>query len=402
MPFVESRLEQRISLLRDYDTGAWSVTELCADYGIDRSTFYYWLRRRGSGEEDWFSDRSRAPHGCPHKSSERIVEAVVGVRRRFRHFGAKKVRARLIEEKPEVIWPAVSTIGDILKREGLIEPRRRRRRAIEPGQLVERAAAPNAEWACDFKGWFRTGDGERCDPLTITDSFSRHVLEVRIARPTVDGVQPVFERVFREHGLPEAMRCDNGSPFGSTGAGGLTRLSVWWMKLGVRPHFIPPGSPQDNGCHERMHRELKKLTASSPAADLAEQQARFDSFRGHYNQERPHEALGQKVPASFWRPSPRPMPDKPAEPWYDADHQVRRVRPAGDIRIRSSCVFIGEAFAGELVGLAEREDGSHLVRYFDIDLGIIDCAGAFRRFAPLRHRLRKAPEYENVWGMCPV
>jgi transposase InsO family protein len=396
MSFVESRLEQRISLLRDYDTGAWGVTELCADYGIDRSTFYYWLRRRASGEEDWFADRSRAPHGCPHKASERIVKAVVGVRRRFRHFGAKKVRARLIEEEPEVIWPAASTIGDILKREGLIEPRRRRRRPIEPGQSVVRAAAANAEWACDFKGWFRTGDGKRCDPLTITDSFSRYVLEVRIAQPTVDGVQPVFERVFGEHGLPDAMRCDNGSPFGSTGAGGLTRLSVWWMKVGIRPHFIPPGSPQDNGSHERMHRELKKLTASSPAANLAEQQARFDSFRGHFNQERPHEALGQKVPASCWRASPRPMPDKLAEPWYDADHQVRRVRPAGDIRFRSFCVFIGEAFAGELVGLAEREGGSHLVRFFDIDLGIIDCAGVFRRFAPLRHRLRKAPEDKNV------
>jgi transposase InsO family protein len=396
MPFAESRLEQRISLLRDYDTGAWSVSELCADYGIDRSTFYYWLRRRTSGGEDWFVDRSRAPDGCPHKTSEQMVEAVVGVRDRFRHFGPKKIRARLIEEKPEVIWPAASTIGDILKREGLIVSRRRRRKPVEPGQLVERAGEANAEWACDFKGWFRTGEGERCDPLTITDSFSRYVLQVRIAQPTVAGVQPVFERVFREHGLPEAMRCDNGSPFGSTGAGGLTRLSVWWMKLGVRLHFIPPGSPQDNGCHERMHRELKTLTASSPAADLAEQQARFDRFCWHFNQERPHEALGQKVPASCWHPSPRPMPDRLAEPWYDADHQVRRVRPAGDIRFRSCCVFIGEAFAGELVGLTEREGGSHLVRFFDIDLGIIDRAGVFRRFAPLRHRLRKASEHENV------
>jgi len=396
MPFVENRLEHRVALLRDYDTGAWSVSELCAAYGIDRSTFYYWCRRRETGAESWFEDRSRAPHNCRHRSAAGTVEAIVEVRRRFPHFGAKKVRAWLVREKPEEGWPAASTIGDILKREGLIVPRGRRRRRLETGKTEARARAANAEWACDFKGWFRTRDGRRCDPLTITDSFSRYLLEVQITPPTVDGVRPVFERVFRENGLPEAIRCDNGSPFGSSGAGGLTRLSVWWMKLGVRPCFIRPASPQDNGCHERMHRELKKLTASSPAADLAEQQDRFDGFCWHYNQERPHEALGQEVPASCWHRSPRPMPDRPDEPWYDADHQVRRVRPAGDIKFRSDYVFIGEAFAGELVGLRDRDDGSQLVRFFDIDLGIIDRTGAFRRFAPLRHRLRKAAEGANV------
>lgn len=401
MPFAESRLEQRISLLSDYDTGAWSVSELCSHHGIDRSTFYYWLERRRSAGEEWFLDRSRAPRRCPHKTCASVVEAVVGVRRRFPHFGPKKVRAWLVRHDPSASWPATSTIGDILKREGLILARRRRRRSLDRGAAVVSATAPNAEWSCDFKGWFRTGDGRRCDPLTISDAFSRYLLEVRIAPPTIEGVRPVFERVFREHGLPEAIRCDNGSPFGSTGAGGLTRLSVWWLKLGVRPRFIRPGSPQDNGRHERMHRDLKKHTALSPAADLAEQQARFDGFRRHFNQERPHEALEQAVPASRWRPSPRPMPDQSQEAWYDADHQVRRVRPAGDIRFRSACIFIGEAFAGEIVGLLEGADGSHLVRFFDVDLGIIDRTFVFRRFAPLRHRLRKAPE-DDLLGMYPV
>jgi transposase InsO family protein len=396
MPFVEGRLEQRISLLSDYDRGVWSVTELCAQYGIDRSTFYYWLRRREGGDEGWFADRSRAAVCCPHKTDDRTVEAVVRVRRQFPHFGPKKVLAYLRAREPAGNWPAASTIGDIFRRAGLIAVKRRRRRSLEAGPVTESVAAVNAEWACDFKGWFRTGDRMRCDPLTVSDGFSRFLVEVRIAPPTIDGVKPVFEQVFAEHGLPEAIRCDNGSPFGSTGAGGLTRLSVWWLKLGVRPRFTRPGSPQDNGRHERMHRDLKRQTALTPARDLGEQQARFDAFRRHFNEERPHEAIDQAVPASLWRPSPRAMPETLIEPWYDADHQVRRVRPAGDIKFGGNYTYVGEAFAGELVGLAEREDGSHLVRFFDIDLGIIDRAGAFRRFAPRRHWLRKAPEGESV------
>jgi hypothetical protein len=169
-------------------------------------------------------------------------------------------------------------------------------------------------------------------------------------------------------------------------------LSAWWARLGVRPHFIRPYCPQDNGRHERMHRELKQQTSKPAAATLAEQQARFDAFRAHYNAERPHETLGQVVPASLWQPSPRRMPDRLAEPWYDADHEVRRVQASGDIRWRRGRVFVSEALEGELVGVTDRGDGSLLVRFVDIDLGVIDRAGRFRRFAPLRHRLREAPE----------
>jgi transposase InsO family protein len=385
-------MEQRIRLLEDYDTGAFAVSELCARYGVSRETFYAWRARRVAGGEAWFMDRSHAPGSCPHRTSEALATRVLAVRGRFPHFGPKKIRAWLEREEPRAAWPAASTMGDLLKRAGLIKAPPRRRRRIERGPVVDLVQAPNAEWCCDFKGWFRTRDGRRCDPLTITDAFSRYLVDTRIAEPSIEGVKPVFEAAFHTHGLPQAIRCDNGSPFGSRGAAGLTRLSVWWLRLGIEPHFITPASPQENGRHERMHRTLKAQTARPPAASLAEQQARFDDFRRHYNTERPHEALGQAPPDSLWRRSSRVMPQRLEEPWYDADHQVRRVRTAGEIKWRGQLVFIGVAFVGQLVGLIERDDGGHGVRFCDLDLGVINRQRRFLPFAPLRHRLREGQE----------
>lgn len=393
MPFRElGRLEQRIAMFEDYDTGAYSVSELCRDYGVSRETFYAWSRRRVLGDAAWFQERSHAPLSCPHRTPQEVCAAVIAVKLRFPRFGPKKVKAWLERTRPQMGWPAASTIGDILKREGLVEARSRRRRAVELGGAAVAAVLPNAEWACDFKGWFRTRDGARCDPLTLTDTASRYLVDVRIAEPSVDSVRPVFERAFEEHGLPEAIRSDNGVPFGSSGAGGLTRLSAWFVKLGIQLHFTRPASPQDNGRHERMHRTLKDQTAKPPCASLAEQQIRFDAFRDHYNQERPHEALEQVPPATLWTPSPRRLPDTLPEPWYDADHQVRRVRSSGEIQWQGQLVFISQPLIGETVGLTEREDGAYSVRFFDLELGVIDRRGLFRRFAPLRHRLRCAPE----------
>jgi hypothetical protein len=255
------------------------------------------------------------------------------------------------------------------------------------------ATAANEEWAIDFKGWFRIASGERCDPLTVTDQASRYLLEVRIVDPTTVGVKAALERVFGEVGLPDAIRCDNGSPFGATSAGGLSRLSVWWLKLGIEPRYIPPSSPQDNGRHERMHRTLKAETTRTPAYHPDQQQVRFNIFRAHYNEERPHEALGQTPPARHWRPSPRRLPGRIEEPWYDADHQVRRVRTDGTIKWHGQHLFISEALAGEPVGLAEHETGGHIVRFCRRDLGMIArCHRRFLRFAPPRARLRVAPE----------
>jgi transposase InsO family protein len=407
MPFLETcRMEERVRMISDYATGNWSVTELGLRYGVCRDTVYEWRRRRASGEESWFENRSHAALHCPHRTGSRATDAIVSLRRRFPHLGPRKLLAMLDRNEPETAWPAASTIGDILKRAGLIAPARRRRRALDqkqcPFRVVESA---NDEWSADFKGWFRTRDQQRIDPLTMADSHSRFLIDVEIAPATIDGVRPVFERAFRTHGLPFSIRCDNGAPFGSRGAGGLTRLSAWWLRLGIQPLFIRPASPQENGRHERMHRTLKAQTTRPAAGNRQEQQARFDAFRRHYNEERPHEALGQRPPAQVYAPSPRAMPDRLEDPWYDADHQVRRVRSTGEIRWKGSSVFVSEALVGELVGIAELETGDQVVRFCDLDIGLIDRSGAFRRFAPRRPGPRKPAEHHantKLSGIVPV
>ena len=396
MPFKETcPVEERITMFREWDSGAFTVAELGSRYGISRETFYVWKRRRQSGDERWFEERSRAPEHCPHATPAAQVDQIVAMRKRYPRFGAKKIRGKLIEKQSSIDWPAASTIGDILKRQGLIVAKDRRRRPMAVGEIVAGSQQPNGEWSIDFKGWFRTRDGERCDPLTIEDTASRYLLETRIVEPTWAGVRLALEGIFAEVGMPEALRSDNGSPFGSTGAGGLSSLSVWWLKLGIEPRYIAPGCPQDNGRHERMHRTLKDETARPPARTIAEQQARFDVFRRHYNEERPHEALGQTPPVKHWRPPGRQLPLRMDDPWYDAEHQVRRVRPPGTVKWRGEQVFIGEALVGEIVGLAELERGGHIVRFCNRDLGVIGRDLRFLRFAPPRARLRVAEETQE-------
>ena len=397
MAFRErSAVEERIAMFLDWDTGAYSATALAERYGISRETFYVWKRRRESCDATWYEEYSRSPIICPHATSDTARGAIVAMRRRFPQFGPKKIRAKLGADQPQLIWPAASTIGDILKAEGLVANKPRRRRPIAQGEIVSGASTPNGEWAIDFKGWFRTRDGERCDPLTITDTASRYLIATKIVEPTWMGVRCALERVFSDVGLPDAMRSDNGAPFGSTGAGGLSSLSVWWLRLGIEPRYIPPSSPQDNGRHERMHRTLKAETTRPAAHSANEQQARFDTFRTYYNDERPHEALDQTPPAQHWQPSARPFKrGQLDDPWYDADHQVRSVRRQGTIKWRGEFVFIGEALAGELIGVAELENGHHIVRFCGRDLGVIDREHRFHRFAPPRARLRSAMETDG-------
>jgi hypothetical protein len=264
-------------------------------------------------------------------------------------------------------------------------------------QPFSTVAAPNDVWCADFKGWFRTADGARCDPLTISDAHSRFLLDCRIVAPTREGVEPRFIRAFREFGLPRALRTDNGPPFASTGAGGLSRLSVTWVKLGIRLERIDPGAPQQNGRHERLHRTLKEQTSHPPAATPKAQQRRFDDFRRHYNCERPHEALDQTTPASHYTASPRGYPERIEEPWYDADHAVRRVRGSGEIKWGGELIFVSEALIGEPVGIAETEDGDWIVRFAAIDLGVINRqTRKLRRFATPRPGRGKAQHTGNT------
>src|SRR5713226_7825595 len=350
-----------------------NMTELCERFGVSRKSGYKLRRRYLAEGAAGVAERSRAPHVIPWAISAAQAEAIVGVRRAHPSWGPKKLRANLQHRAPEQGWPAPSTIGELLRREGLSQPRKRRRCASPGPSPLRTAVTANDLWCIDFKGWFRTGDGARCDPLTLTDAYSRYLLGAQLlARPDYANCRSELERAFKEYGLPRAIRSDNGAPFASVGVGGLSRLSVWWVKLGIAPERIRPGQPQQNGRHERMHRTLKAECASPPAASAAAQQRRFDQFRAEFNHQRPHEALGQTAPAEHYAPSARAYPNRLEDPHYPVDFELRRVRSNGEIRWQGELVFIGEALRDEVIGLVETEDGDGEVYFGPLPLGIID------------------------------
>jgi len=315
-------MDQRVAFIADWLRDEWTMTELAERYLISRKTAYKWVDRYQTDPEHGLLERSRAPKVHGRRMTEEVREAVVALRRTRPRWGPKKLRAVLDEREPDWQWPAPSTMGDLLRREGLSQPRRRARYVVPLTQPLAAAVVPNDVWTADFQGWFRTADGTRCDPLTIADACSRFVLCCRIVAPTAQGVRPWFERTFRDQGLPRALRTDNGSPFATTGAAQLSQLAVWWLKLGIQLDRIDPGHPEQNGRHERFHLTLQEETTTPPAATPRQQQARFDRMRGEFNTERPHEALGQQPPARVYVPSPRPYPARVEDPWYDATHQV--------------------------------------------------------------------------------
>jgi putative transposase len=379
-------MDQRVAFIADWLRREWTMTELAARYAICRKTAYKWVDRYEVDPEHGLAERSRAPKVHGRAMEDETREAVLALRRNHPHWGPKKLRAILTAREPRGAWPAPSTIGDLLHREGLSQPRRRVRYVIPLTQPLAAAQAPNDVWTTDFKGWFRTTDRMRCDPLTVADACSRFVLCCRIVPPSERGVRPWFERTFREYGLPRAMRSDNGSPFATTGAARLSHLAVWWLKLGIQLDRIDPGHPEQNGRLERFHLTLQQDTATPPAATARQQQRRFDRMRHEFNSERPHEALGQRPPACVYVASPRPYPARLEDPWYDATHQVRRVKEKGQIKWQGESVFVSEAVRGECVGLAETERGDWRVRFMSVELGRIDRQT--RRFTPAWHGRR--------------
>lgn len=373
-------MEQRIALIADWLRDESSMTELAARYGVSRKTAYKWVARFEADPAHGLAEQSRAPHAHGRAMGDPERRAILALRRAHPRWGPKKLRAVLATREPRVAWPAPSTMGDLLRREGLSQPRRRTRYPVPRTQPLAAAEAPNDVWAVDFKGWFRTGDGQRCDPLTVTDAFSRAVLCCRIVAPAERGVRPWLERTFRTYGLPRALRSDNGPPFATTGAARLSHLAVWWLKLGIALDRIDPGHPEQNGRHERFHGTLQREATQPPAPSARQQQRRFDRVCREYNTERPHEALGQRPPAQLYTASPRPYPAHLVEPWYDATHQVRRVKQTGQIRWHGDMIFVSEAVRGEPVGLAETERGDWIVRFMHVELGRIDRTT--RRFTP--------------------
>ncbi len=365
MPWKETcAMDQRVRFIADWLSGDFTKTELCAAYGISRPTGDKWIRRYADQGPEGLKERSRTPASHPNAVDEVLRAAIVRTKLAHQSWGPKKVMDLLRREHPEVAWPADSTAGEVLKRAGLVRPRRRRRRVAPDTQPFAGCDQPNATWSADFKGDFRLGNGRRCYPLTISDNFSRYLLQCRaLERTGYQAVRPWFEWVFREHGLPQAIRTDNGAPFASLALGGVSRLSAWWIRLGIRPERIRPGKPSQNGRHERMHRSLKDAGVEPIQHTTAAQQRQFDTFVQEFNGQRSHEALERRTPASVHRPSPRAYPGKLAPVEYDTGTVVRHVRHNGEIKWRGELIYLTEVLAKEPVGLEQLDEHLWEIRY---------------------------------------
>jgi putative transposase len=371
MPWQETNpVNERVKFVAAVQSGEHTMTELCGRFGISRKTGYKILGRYGAAGVDGLRDQPRAPKRHPNQTDPRVEGLILRVRKAHPTWGSKKILAVLHRDHGDEVWPARSTIDEVLKRAGVVEPRQRRHRQPSAPPHVA-ADAPNDVWSIDYKGWFRVGDGTRCDPLTVNDCFSRASLVCRaMVGPQLGDVQRRLELAFREFGLPRVMLSDSGPPFGSTGLGRLSRLGVWLLRLGIQPVLIEPGRPDQNGRHERFHETLKAETATPPKATVPAQQTAFTIFQRIYNQERPHEALAMRTP-EVYVPSARPMPAQLADHEYPAGHEVRRVRRDGSIKWAGGYVFVGEAMRDELVGVSTVEDGQWHVHLGPMRLGAL-------------------------------
>lgn len=385
-------MSERVEFIGLLRSGQRTLASLCREFGISRPTGYKWAERFKLEGLDGLKERSRAPLQHPQQTDPEVQALLIRARKAHPSWGPRKLKAWLEDRDEALELPAPSTIGDLLKREGLVRPRRRRlQHPAAKSSFGQQILEPNQEWDVDFKGEFRLGDGQYCFPLTLSDAFSRYLLEVRALEGTAGSrTRPFFERAFREFGLPWTIRSDNGPPFASTGLGRLSALSVWWIKLGIRPVRGRPHHPQDNGRHERMHRTLKAETTRPPAFESQGQQNRFDAFRREYNDERPHEALGQRPPARIYQVSPRPYPQRISEVEYPGHFEVRKVCSGGTFTWKSQAIFIGFPLIGERIGLREVEEGLWRVYFSDVELGVVDEV------------LLKTRKTGRVLPMCPV
>jgi transposase InsO family protein len=373
MPWSEvSVVDQRRRFIEDVRLGVFTFRELCERYDVSRPTGYLWVARFEQEGRAGLADRSHRAHSCPHATPAHVWQAVRRARHEHPTWGPKKL-LWLVAKRLDDELPAPSTVAGWLKRNGLVAARRRRPQRPHPGQPHGQASAPNGLWTIDFKGHFRTRDGRYCYPLTVVDAYSRYVLACQgLLRPTRRLTTVVLERLFREYGLPERLRSDNGAPFASMALARLSKLSAWWIRLGITPELIEPGHPEQNPRHERMHRTLKDDTTRPPAATCRAQQVRFHRWRQAYNEERPHESLHQQPPATLYRPSPRPYPARPAGPEYPGHFEVRRVSRNGGIRWASHRVPVSHSMLEEYIGFEPIDDGLWDVYYYHCRLGRFD------------------------------
>jgi putative transposase len=374
MPWKVSKIvSERMIFVTRLEAGE-RMTDLCREFGISRKTGYkFWNRYCIGGAEALF-DESKKPMYHPGTTPDEIRRLVVDFRLKHPTWGPRKIKATLDRKYPDLGIPSKSTIGDILQRKGLVSPRRsHQRRKACPTSLTE-SHAPNQIWCADFKGEFRLGNQKLCYPLTISDHYSRYLLACEgLEGMTTPAVKTIFEATFRKYGMPAIIRTDNGSPFASTGLAGLTKLSVWWLRLGIILERISPGHPEQNGRHERLHLTLKKETIRPAAHNFLQQQEKFDRFQDEYNLARPHEALEMRRPFEVYTTSCKRFPDHLSLPEYPLYDITKMVRKDGHINFgsKSNC-YIGAAFAGELIGLREVREQYWLVAFLDKKLGYIN------------------------------
>jgi transposase InsO family protein len=390
MPWKEHRtMDLRNEFVLVATSPGANLSQLCREFGISRTNGYKWLRRFKAEGEAGLEDRSRRPKTISGTDGE-VVLRVIELRRRYSRWGAKKIRQLLLRSNRPDETPSAKTIARILDRAGeprVRKPKRRLRVVLREHQPLV-ANAPNDVWTVDFKGWWRTKDGKRFEPLTVRDAFSRYILCLKMLSSTRAAiVKPAFEQLFERCGLPHVIRVDNGSPFACTSApAGLSQLSAWWTSLGIRVSFSRPAHPQDNGAHERMHFDVADQLEAEPADSLDVQQRAADRWRVEFNQVRPHEALGMRTPAQLYSRSPRRYRGiRP--PRYPASYGVRRVNRNGCVHYMGKTVFITESLVGHDVAVRRTRRGRLAIRFYDLSLGLFDLAAApphhSPRFIPL-------------------
>lgn len=375
MPWKETcPMQQRQRFIEAWLSGDYTVSDLSQIFTVSRKTAHKWIRRFKQSGYPGLEDRSRAPRHHPNQTPEWMVDKLLALKHRHPLWGPVTLVDALRRTQPDVAWPAASTAGAILKRYGLVKPRRRPRPRTPPyGQPLAHADAPHAVWSADFKGDFVLGDGSRCYPLTISDNYSRYLITCQALPSTrLSGVQPLYRQAFKRHGLPLAIRTDNGAPFASVAVGGLSTLSIWLIRLGIRPERIEPGCPQQNPRHERMHRTLKAHTAKPPKASPRAQQRAFNRFTQEYNEVRPHRGLNGQVPADHHQPSHRAYPRRLPELIYPQNYHLRRVRHNGEIKWQGRKLYLSQTLKQQTIAL-KRIDQSSLEVYFGpVLLAILD------------------------------
>ncbi len=374
MPWkVINQMDLKIKLVNDWSEGHSSITDLSQKYGVSRPTVYKWLKRYEQFGVEGLKERSRAPKRRPHRTAEDILNLVIQEKLKNRKRGPRKIRAQLKRKYPEREFPAVSTMAYWLKKEGLVEPRKKRSRVPPYTEPFSECHTPNDVWSIDYKGQFNMKNGHVCYPLTLSDNFSRFILGCQaLEGPRYDPTRCCLESIFREYGLPRAIRTDNGTPFAGRCIGALSRLMIWWILLGIIPERIHKGCPQENGRHERMHRTLKRDALDPVAGNLKEQQKAFDLYRHDYNNDRPHESLNDQTPSDYYEKSNQSYVEHPHPPDYGHEYLVRQVRHNGEIKFMGRMFYLTELLAGLPVGLKEIEDSLWQLQFSFYALGSID------------------------------